>query len=107
MADDVDDSQRTEEPSGRKLSRARDRGQVAQSREINNWFMIGTALGIVAFGGAPIARAIMDGILAGSAGFESIKIWVWRTVNQDIFERELESLESRHADIRFAHLVEG
>jgi flagellar biosynthesis protein FlhB len=58
VADDVDDSQRTEEPSGRKLSRARDRGQVAQSREINNWFMIGTALGIVAFGGAPIARAI-------------------------------------------------
>ncbi len=58
MADDVDDSQRTEEPSGRKLSRARDRGQVAQSREINNWFMIGTALGIVAFGGASIARAI-------------------------------------------------
>jgi len=58
VADDVDDSQRTEEPSGRKLSRARDRGQVAQSREINNWFMIGTALGIVAFGGASIARAI-------------------------------------------------
>jgi flagellar biosynthetic protein FlhB len=58
VADDVDDSQRTEEPSGRKLSRARDRGQVAQSREINNWFMIGTALAIVAFGGTPIARAI-------------------------------------------------
>ncbi len=58
MADDVDDSQRTEEPSSRKLSRARDRGQVAQSREINNWFMIGTALGIVAFGGGPIARTI-------------------------------------------------
>ncbi|HXP72951.1 MAG TPA: flagellar biosynthesis protein FlhB [Stellaceae bacterium] len=58
MADDVDDSQRTEEPSGRKLSRARDRGQVAQSREINNWFMIGTALGIVAFGGGPITRTI-------------------------------------------------
>ncbi|HLJ20873.1 MAG TPA: flagellar biosynthesis protein FlhB [Stellaceae bacterium] len=58
MADDVDDSQRTEEPSGRKLSKARDRGQVAQSREINNWFMIGTALGLVAFGGGPIAHSI-------------------------------------------------
>ena len=58
MADDVDDSQRTEEPSGRKLSKARERGQVAQSREINNWFMIGTALGLVAFGGGPIARTI-------------------------------------------------
>jgi flagellar biosynthetic protein FlhB len=58
VADDVDDSQRTEEPSSRKLSRARTRGQVVQSREINNWFMIGTALGLVAFGGPSIARAI-------------------------------------------------
>lgn len=58
MADDVDDSQRTEEPSGRKLSKARDRGQVAQSREINNWFMIGTGLGLVAFGGGPIAHTV-------------------------------------------------
>ena len=58
MADDVDDSQRTEEPSQRKLSRARSRGQVAQSREINNWFLIGTALALVVFAGGPIARAI-------------------------------------------------
>ena len=58
MASDVDDSQRTEEPSSRKLSRARTRGQVVQSREINNWFMIGTALGLVAFGGPSIARTI-------------------------------------------------
>ncbi|HXA70916.1 MAG TPA: flagellar biosynthesis protein FlhB, partial [Stellaceae bacterium] len=33
-------------------------GQVVQSREINNWFMIGTALGLVAFGGPSIARTI-------------------------------------------------
>jgi flagellar biosynthetic protein FlhB len=58
VASDVDDSQRTEEPSSRKLSRARTRGQVVQSREINNLFMIGTALGLVAFGGPSIARAI-------------------------------------------------
>jgi flagellar biosynthesis protein FlhB len=58
VADDVDDSQRTEEPSGRKLSKARDRGQVAQSREINNWFMIGTGLGLVVFGGGPIAHTV-------------------------------------------------
>ena len=29
MADDSDDSQKTEDPSGRKLSRARERGQVS------------------------------------------------------------------------------
>jgi flagellar biosynthetic protein FlhB len=58
VADDVDDSQRTEEPSQRKLSRARTRGQVAQSREVTNWFLIGTALGLVVFAGGPIARTI-------------------------------------------------
>jgi flagellar biosynthesis protein FlhB len=58
VADDVDDSQRTEDPSQRKLSRARGRGQVAQSREINNWFLIGTALGLVVFAGGPTARAV-------------------------------------------------
>jgi len=58
VASDVDDSQRTEDPSQRKLARARSRGQVAQSREINNWFLIGAALGLVAFAGGPVARAI-------------------------------------------------
>jgi len=58
VADDVDDSQRTEEPSQRKLARARSRGQAAHSREVNNWFLIGTALGLVAFGGPSIASTI-------------------------------------------------
>jgi len=58
MADDVDDSQKTEDPSGRKLARARDQGQVVQSREIHNWFMIGTALGLIFFLGGPISRSI-------------------------------------------------
>ena len=58
MADDADDSQKTEDPSGRKLSRARNRGQVVQSREIHNWFMIGTSLGLIFYLGGPISRSI-------------------------------------------------
>jgi flagellar biosynthesis protein FlhB len=40
MADGQDDSSKTEQPSQRKLGRARERGQVIQSREINNLFML-------------------------------------------------------------------
>ena len=56
MAEDTDDSQKTEEPTHKKLEDARKKGQVASSREVNNWFMIGAgALWITAFGPA-VAR---------------------------------------------------
>jgi flagellar biosynthetic protein FlhB len=45
-----DDSQKTEDPSGRKLDRARARGQVAKSQEIAHW-------GILAAGGAALIFA--------------------------------------------------
>ncbi len=41
MAEDADDSQKTEEPSQKRLDEAREKGNVASSREINHWFMIG------------------------------------------------------------------
>ncbi len=48
---DTDDSQKTEEPTHKRLEDARKKGQVASSREVNNWFMIGAgALWIAAFG---------------------------------------------------------
>ncbi|MHA1600559.1 MAG: flagellar biosynthesis protein FlhB [Alphaproteobacteria bacterium] len=41
MADDnQDESQKTEEPTQRRLEQAREKGQVAKSQEINHWFMI-------------------------------------------------------------------
>jgi flagellar biosynthetic protein FlhB len=41
MAEDqTDDSQKTEDPSQRRLEQAREKGQVARSQEINHWFMI-------------------------------------------------------------------
>ncbi len=40
MSEEQDDSDKTEEPSSRKLDEARQRGQVPQSKEISHWFMI-------------------------------------------------------------------
>ena len=36
MAEEADDSQKTEEPSWRKLDEARRKGQVPQSREVTS-----------------------------------------------------------------------
>jgi flagellar biosynthetic protein FlhB len=43
MAEDSDDSQKTEDASFRKLDEARKKGQVPQSREVSNWFVISGA----------------------------------------------------------------
>jgi flagellar biosynthetic protein FlhB len=52
MAEDADDSQKTEEPTAKKLEDARRKGQVATSREVSNLAMIGAGtLVLVAFGG--------------------------------------------------------
>lgn len=48
--DQPDDSQKTEEPTPKKLEESRKKGQVALSREINNWIMLlaGTLVVLVA-----------------------------------------------------------
>lgn len=43
MAEDQDDSQKTEEPSQKRLDDARAKGQVASSREVTNLLLIGSA----------------------------------------------------------------
>jgi flagellar biosynthetic protein FlhB len=40
MAEDNDDSQKTEDPSQKRLDDAHSKGQVPSSREINHWFMM-------------------------------------------------------------------
>lgn len=39
MSEDKDDSQKTEEPTQHKLEEARKKGQIPQSREVNNFFI--------------------------------------------------------------------
>jgi flagellar biosynthetic protein FlhB len=52
MAEEQDDSQKTEDPTSRRLDEARNRGQVANSREVNNLLMLGVfSLSVLFFGG--------------------------------------------------------
>lgn len=59
MSDDKDS--KTEEPSEKKLSEARKKGQVALSREVNNWIMLlaGTML-VAGFGPSIMTRIKAD-----------------------------------------------
>ena len=41
MSESEDDSSKTEEPSQKKLEEARNKGQIASSRELNHFFMMG------------------------------------------------------------------
>lgn len=50
MADDQDDTSKTEEPTAKRLQDARNRGQVAVSRELNNWLvLLAATLALVGF----------------------------------------------------------
>jgi len=40
MSENPDDSEKTEEPTGRKLAQAREKGQVAKSQEVSHWFAL-------------------------------------------------------------------
>ena len=56
MADDKDDSEKTEEPTQKRLDEALKRGQVFQSREVNSLFLLFTLAMIIAWGGDSIMR---------------------------------------------------
>src|ERR1700687_2870560 len=59
MADENDSSDKTEDPTQKRLDDAHDRGDVAKSQEINTWFVIaGGTLVLSTFSGS-----IGDGIL--------------------------------------------
>jgi len=54
-----DDSEKTEEPTDKKLADARDEGQVARSQEVNHWFVLLAALMFVGLMGKSFAQEIM------------------------------------------------
>lgn len=60
MSEDSDDSQKTEAPSARRLEEAHQRGQVVNSREVNNWFILFTATLVIAIALPGIMADIMD-----------------------------------------------
>ncbi|MGB1548274.1 MAG: flagellar biosynthesis protein FlhB [Alphaproteobacteria bacterium] len=67
MADQPENSQKTEEPTHKKLEDARKKGQVVNSREVNHWFMIlGLTVLVLAFAPSMMAelRNALVGVLA-------------------------------------------
>ena len=40
MADEEDDASKTEDPSEKKLGKAREQGQIASSQEVKNWSVL-------------------------------------------------------------------
>ena len=49
MADENDDTEKTEDPTQKRLDDALERGDVAKSQEVNTWFVIaGATLVLVA-----------------------------------------------------------
>jgi flagellar biosynthetic protein FlhB len=69
MAEEQDDSERTEDPTPRRLEQAIQRGDVVKSIEVNTWFVTGgAALALMIFS-APAAaslQATLRGLLAQS-----------------------------------------
>ncbi len=54
------DQERTEKPTGKKLSKAREEGQVAKSQEISTTFILFGALGVFLFAGPWMFWALSD-----------------------------------------------
>jgi flagellar biosynthetic protein FlhB len=63
VADDKDASDKTEEPTGRRLSEAAEKGQIPRSQEVNHWFMLGgLCLVLMTFAGS-MGRSMIGSLL--------------------------------------------
>ena len=72
MADDRDDSQKTEQPTEKKLSDARKKGDVAKSQEINTWFVLAAGTLVLATMSPDLSNnlaALLSVYLANSSDF--------------------------------------
>ena len=58
----TDDSQKTEDPTQRRIDQAREKGQVARSQEINHWFIILAVTLLVTIFAAPMMRGIVQAL---------------------------------------------
>lgn len=65
MADDQATENKTEEPTGRRLSKAREEGSIARSRELPSAVMLVTGAAIVFWGGAAAASLLERMVATG------------------------------------------
>src|SRR5216683_6218323 len=69
MADEQDSTEKTEDPTQKRLDEALERGDVVKSQEVNTWFIISAAtLILMSFSGAMggALTATMRGLIANS-----------------------------------------
>ncbi|HSK38371.1 MAG TPA: flagellar biosynthesis protein FlhB [Arenibaculum sp.] len=62
MAEDQDDSQKTEDPSQKRLQDAREKGQVPMSRELGSWATMSTILLVVLVMAPSMAGSLADAL---------------------------------------------
>src|ERR1044071_9283160 len=56
------EDQKTEEPSGKRLGEAQEKGQVPESQEVGHWFMLFASTMVVMVFGGEIARRMFNGL---------------------------------------------
>ena len=67
MADEQDDTEKSEEPTQKRLDEALERGDVVKSQEVNTWFVLGAAtLILLSFSGQMSSG--LNGLLRGFLG---------------------------------------
>ena len=66
MAEEEDDASKTEDPTGKKLSDAREKGNVPMSQEAKNWLML--LGGLVVVCGGTGGRVSHEGLPGGDVG---------------------------------------
>lgn len=64
MADDEDDSQKTEEPTPKRLREAEEKGNVIQSQEVKSFAMLAAAALIIGAFGAYVAQSVANNLFA-------------------------------------------
>lgn len=85
MAEEQDDSSKTEDPTSKRLDEARSRGQVANSREVNNLLMLGVfSLSVLMFA-KPAAVALWQATMPFieqpdlvAADFDHLILMAWK-----------------------------
>jgi len=63
MAEEEDDASKTEDPTDKKLSKAKDEGQVSQSQEIKSWASFFAAAIFVIFLGPLFAKSVVEPVI--------------------------------------------
>lgn len=80
MADE-DDSQKTEEPTPKKLEEARKKGEVTQSQELKTWFMLAAGAAVLAGAGSTIAVGIRNPLMGYMSRIHEIELERTGTLN--------------------------